>query len=305
MFVWRRRIGVSTVAAIAAALACGVAAAPAAAPGPPRNDNYLDSLELNAAGTVLDHVHTLADFKDTTSATVQTNLFDPCDVKGCPSGPPPPGPAEHTTCAKVNYGNTVWYDFYPDRNGAVRIRTSGYANVIALYTFSRSTLLPKDFPQRCAFDPNFFPATELVAQVKKGMSYTVQVGGANGASGQLKFEFDFFAAPPKRLTGDVTITAGPASGGLRINTVKVATARGATVTVRCGGRCNPKPKIHSATENFNLGGVFMPSGSKLQIFVTAPGSIGQLIQYTITPTGANKATFCLEPGSRKPRTKCH
>jgi hypothetical protein len=49
----------------------------------------------------------------------------------------------------------------------------------------------------------------------------------------------------------------------------------------------------------------MPSGSKLLVRATAPNSIGAVLQYTITPTGANKAIFCTEPGSNKLRKTCH
>jgi hypothetical protein len=266
-------------------------------PCPPANNNYLSSLELNRRGTKLDRVHTLLDVRTTTDATVQSNVLDPCGKATCP-----PGPAEHTSCSGISYGKTVWYDFYPDSDGTVRIRTSG-ANVIALYTWSVNTLVPASLPQRCLVNPGF-PSVELDAQVKKGRAYTFQVGDATGATDQLQMLFDYFV-PPRRLSADATITASGAPGGLRINNVNVTTARSATVSISCSGRCHPKPKSHSSTESFNLGGVFMPSGSKLLVRATAPNSIGAAIQYTITPTGATKAIFCTEPGSTKLRKTCH
>ena len=278
-----------------------VAAAPAAAPGPPVNDNYLQSFEFNTAGTKLNRTNTLEDIKDTTLATVQHNIFDPCLVAGCPATPPP-GPPEHTSCSGISYGNTVWYDFYPDANGMVRIRTSG-DNLIALYTFNTTSLVPSSVPQRCLINPGF-PSVELIAQVKKGIAYTFQVGETSGATGKLQLLFDYFVTP-KKIPIDAVLTAGAASGGLKINTVRVTTSRSATVSVSCSGRCHPKPKSRASVEKFNLGGVFMPTGSKLLIRATAKNAIGAALQYTITPTGANKATFCTEPGSNKLRKTCH
>jgi hypothetical protein len=42
----------------------------------------------------------------------------------------------------VGYGKTVWYDFFPDHDGHIEIRTSGLGNVIAIYTYDAHTLLP-------------------------------------------------------------------------------------------------------------------------------------------------------------------
>jgi hypothetical protein len=184
----------------------------------------------------------------------------------------------------------------------VRIRTSG-DNVIALYPYDTKTLVPRAVPQRCLVNPGF-PSVELDAQVKKGRAYTFQVGEATGATGKLQMLFDYFVTP-RRISADATITAAGAAGGLRINGVKVTTSRSAIVSITCSGLCHPKPKTHSSTESFNLNGVFMPSGSTLLVRATAPNSIGAALRYTITPTGANKAVFCTEPGSNKLRKSCH
>jgi hypothetical protein len=65
------------------------------------------------------------------------------------------------------------------------------------------------------------------------------------------------------------------------------------------------PRFGSDSLQFpGVSGVHMPSGSKLLIHVTAPHSIGSLIQYTILPGNFSKQTFCTEPGSNKPRSKC-
>jgi hypothetical protein len=156
----------------------GVGTAPASTPAPPGNDNYLFSLPLNAPGKSLNSTATLKDVEDTTNASVQTNIFSPCGQSVCPQGP-----AEPTTCHGVSYGKTIWYDFYPQADGSVSIRTAGYDNVIALHTFngnprSPSYLLPN--PATCLHQSSF-PSEQLVSPVKKGLSYTFQIGAAGGA----------------------------------------------------------------------------------------------------------------------------
>jgi hypothetical protein len=293
----------AAIAVVIAVLCSSVAAADTTpsclvmTPCPPANDNYLSSLELNRPGTKLDRVHTLQDVRTTTDATVQSNLLDPCGRATCP-----PGPAEHTTCSGISYGNTVWYDFYPDSDGTVRIRTSG-ANVIALYTWSVNTLLPSRLPQRCLVNPGF-PSVELDAQVKKGRAYTFQVGDATGATGQLQMLFDYFV-PPKRLTADSNITSSDSPNGSQLLDLSVTTNRAAKVRVTCGRFCRPLTKSGRAVEDFReLNGIHMPVGSKIKIYVTAPNAVGAYIEWDVVSSNIVKHILCLEPGSTKPRHKC-
>ena len=86
----------------------------------PVNDNYLSSLELNGPHTALNDSQTLKDVRSTVGATVQTNILSPCGLARCPNGP-----AEVTSCQGINYGATICYDFYPQADGDVSIRTSG------------------------------------------------------------------------------------------------------------------------------------------------------------------------------------
>ncbi len=293
-------LGVAIVGlGLAASGVVPVTVAASTAPAP-INDNYLDSLELNGPGTKLNDTDTLEDVRNTTNATVQTNIFDPCGQASCPSGPP-----EVTSCRGVSYGNTIWYDFYPNANGTVRIRTSGFDNVITLDQFSLKTALPNTANAICAHTSDF-PSEEMLASVQKGRSYTIQIGGVNDVGGPLQFLFDFFATPPHRLTAQATLTAKQIPNGIELVGLSVSTARAAKVTVECGGLCRPESAIDHAVESFpGLNGVQMPSGSKLQIFVTARHSIGAFIQYGILPGNFTKLTRCLEPGSRTPRTTCH
>jgi hypothetical protein len=283
-----------------AVLTWGGALAPASTPAPPVNDGYLNSLELNAPGSKLNDTDTLKDVRNTASATVQTNIFDPCGRAACPNGP-----AEVTSCRGVNYGNTVWYDFYPNVNGNIEIRTSGYDNVITLYPFSLKTALPNAGKSTCVH-ANDFPSEQMLTPVKKGQNYTVQIGSVSAGGGPLEVLFDFFATPPHRLTAQTTLKAKQITNGLQLLGLSVSTARAAKVTVTCGRFCHSQSASDHGTEKFpHLNGVQMPAGSNLKIFVTAPHSIGAYIDYGILNGNFTKTTRCLEPGSRKPRKTCH
>lgn len=288
------------VAAVTVGLAVpGAAAAPATAP---INDDYLLSLELNGPGTKLNSTATLKDVRDTTGATVQGNIFDPCGQSSCPQGP-----AEVTTCGGVTFGNTIWYDFYPQANGQVSIRTSGFDNVITLYRFDTRTLVPDSAGRLCAHQSGF-PSEQLVAPVKRGVAYTIQVGGVNATGGLLQFLFDYFISPPHRLSAQSSLTATDSGTGVKVLGLSVSTARAARVEVDCGRYCRRQSKSGSAVESFSrLNGIHMPAGSKLQIRVTAHNSIGVFIQYDIVGGTSvfTKLTRCTEPGSRTPRRKCH
>lgn len=271
-----------------------VSAAPASGPNAPVNDNYIDSLELNRPGTRLNRTDTLRAIPNTANATTQSDIFKP---------PASGGPPEITTCRGVSYGKTVWYDFYPDSDGNVRIRTAGFDNVITLYRFDRHTLLP--LSHQCAHQGTF-PSEELDASIKQGLAYTIQVGGVNGAGGPLQFLFDYFVPPPHRLTADSTLKARALSNGIQLLALSVSSARTTHVAVDCGRFCAPQSKFGKSVESFPaLNGINMPAGSQLHIRVTAPHSIGVYIQYNIVAGNFTKVTRCTEPGSRKPRTKCH
>jgi hypothetical protein len=274
--------------------------APANTPAPPVNDAYLNSLGLNGPGTPLNRTDTLKDVRNTTNASVQTNIFDPCGRVTCPAGP-----SEVNSCRGVNYGRTIWYDFYPDTDGVVQIRTSGFDNVITLYPFSLKTALPNVGKSRCVHNSSF-PSEQMSAPVLKRHSYTIQVGGVNDAGGPLQFLFDFFATPPHRLSAQSTLEAKQTSNGVELLGLSVSAARSADVAVSCGRFCRRESKTKQAVETFpHLKGVRMPAGSTLGIRVTAPHSIGVYIEYDILVGNFKKRTRCLEPGSRSPRRTCH
>ncbi|HWF54439.1 MAG TPA: hypothetical protein VG223_07435 [Solirubrobacteraceae bacterium] len=273
------------------------------------NDNYLNSLELNAPNTKLNATETLKDVRDTTGATVQTNIFNPCGLASCPSGP-----AEVTSCQGVSYGATVWYDFYPQANGVVGIRTSGFDNVIALYQFNARSLVPDTASSQCVHQGDF-PSEQLSAKVVKGAAYTFQIGGVVGAdgvaaTGQLELLFDYLVTKTPRLQANTTLTARATSSGISVIGLSVSSGhRGARVTVSCGRACRSQnrriPAHGSTTVAFSrLAGVGLPAGTKLQIRVTAPHTIGSFTQYTVQTGNFTKQTRCMEPGSTRPRRTC-
>ena len=227
----------------------------AAPPGAPVNDDYLESLQLNAPGSKLDRTSTLRDLRDTTLASVQGDVFAP---------PRSGGPAEVTACGSTGYGRTVWYDFYPDVSGVARIRANGFDTVLSVIPFNSETAVP-NFADRLCVNESSSTTEELLARVAKGRAYTIQVGGVGDTGGNLEFLFDFLADTdgdgvlddvdkcdrlrgpaseagcPKRLRANVTLRALPLSDGIKLLRLSVAASRGSRVSVRCAG-CRPQAK---------------------------------------------------------------
>jgi hypothetical protein len=273
------------------ALAFAAAPAIAQAPTAPINDNYLNSLELNKAGTPLDRVDTLVDHRDTTLATVQPDIFSP---------PNHGGPAEVTGCAGQAEGHTIWYDFYPDASGLVRIRTSGFDTIMAVMPFSTSTLVPDASQRQCVV--NLASNTqELFANVQKGVAYTVQIGGVGNEAGPLEFLFDYVVAAPK-LQADATAALLPQSGGVQVVKLTVKATKGSKVQVTCSRGCRSVSRTASkGTVTFpGLAGVQLSAGTTVKIFVTKKNSVGAFIVYHITRGNFSKSQRCLKPNTKTP-----
>ena len=301
----------------------GLAALPAAALAvPPSNDGYIQSVSVNAPNTPLTQDQ-VKDTRDTREATVQADLFTP---------PTAGGGAERTDCAGTQYGATVWYDFHPSANGTVRVQAAGYDAAVAVYEFD-----PTSARIGARVDCSNVPGAteELFVKVKKGKSYTIQIGGsdtgAGPATGDLDFTFEYLADTdgdgvldaldkcptqpgtsdgcPAVLTVLPTLTALPTGNGIRIRSLSVAAPKGALVKVRCSRagcafnqtRTVPtsKPLAFARLRNRSL-----RAGARLEIFVTRKQSIGSYIRYVVTPGGFKRTVRCLRPGSLVPRTSC-
>ena len=304
----------TVVVALLLAVPMAVEAAP---PGAPVNDDYLESLQLNAPRSKLDRRNTLRDVRDTSKASVQSDVFAP------PGGG---GPTEPTTCGRFSYGKTVWYDFHPDVSGIARIRANGFDTAISVTPFNAQSARPAFASRRCINDSSS-TTEELLARVSKGRAYTIQIGGVGDAGGNLEFLFDFLADTdgdgvlddvdkcdrlrgpageagcPRRLRASVTLRARPTASGIQLIGLRVNATRGSRVSVRCSG-CRPQVKRARTVGFGRLSGKRLRAGTSLVIRVTRRNSIGAYFKYQIKRGNFSKVERCLNPGSRKPRRRC-
>jgi hypothetical protein len=313
-------------AAAAAAGALVVAAVPATASAvPPANDNYLSSIRINDPGTVLT-TNEVTDSKDTSEATVQSDLFNP---------PTAGGGAEQTLCNGVPFGKTIWYDFHPDVPGTAELQTAGFNAAVSVYEFDRGTSrLTKLIG--CGNDPGV--TEDVFAPVQGGRSYTVQIGGVDEgggpAGGQMQFKFQFFgdrdqdgvfdaldhcktlAGPresggcPRDMKATVTLTAQPSGAGVVIRSLSVKARKGAKVSLSCRRKCHLK-ESHTAralaaktVSLKRVRGLFLSAGSSIVVKITKSGYFGDYIRYDVKAGNFKKLVRCTLPGSKKPRKHC-
>jgi hypothetical protein len=315
------------VALIASLLAVSPAAATAShVAGAPRNDDYLQSLAINDPGTRLFSGFT--DRVDTTNASVQGDLFHPTAAGGPGSG----GPAEPVQGEGRRFGKTVWYDFYPDSSGLVRILATGYNAVVCLIPFSQRDASP-NFREAVCSDRSSGSVEELTDDVRGGVAYTVQIGGVNDASGLLEVSVDFLpdsdgdgevdpvdACPrqfgtrsngcpaPVRATPRVTWTQ--AGQGVELDELSVTAERGARVAVSCTrDRCRTR-RVQAGRGRRgrvvfrSLEGRFLPEGTRVTVRVTLPNAIGLYVRYTVRNGTIVRAERCTSPRGTRPRRTC-
>lgn len=302
-------VALATLTAIAATTAITAGATSSAAPSAPIvcvkapceaapiNDSYLAGLNLNEPstphhpGTPLNRTETLRDERNTAAATVQSDIFNP---------PSSGGPAELTGCNGVSEGKTIWYNFFPNANGLVRVRTSAaFGTVMAVMPYNPKTLLPDGGQRKCAVNQPT-SAGELFASVQAGKSYTLQIGGVESAGGKVEFLFDYVVAP-KRLQAEATLTAQPLGGGVQVVSLAVSAPRHARVEVRCTRGCRPQATTARTVRFSRLGGAVLPNGAALKIYVTAKNETGAYIEYKIGHASFTKIQRCLAPGSKRPK----
>ena len=291
------------------------------AQAPPVNDNYLDSKPINTPGSRLNRADTIRDSVDTTNATVQSDVFSP---------PQSGGPPELTTCSGTSYGKTVWYDFYPDVNGVVQLRASGYDTVLTALPFSRRTGRPNFDAAQCA-NVSSSTTEAFFVEVRGGDAYTVQIGGVGSAGGPLEFLFDFLADTdgdgvldtvdkcdrldgpkgnngcPRRQNVNVKLRARATATGIVVDALTVTVRRGSRVVVTCSRGCRRQVKRADATGTMifhGIDGAALPAGARLEIRVTKRGYFGNFVRYTILPGNFKKIERCMNPGSRRLRRSC-
>lgn len=282
-------------------------------------DDYLESGSLNTPGERLERRDTLRVRQDTTAATVQSDVFNP---------PRSGGPAELTTCGSTAYGHTVWYDFYPDVQGSVRLRASGYDSVITVVPFNRTTFVPSFDRALCVNRETANSTEEFLVQVERGRAYTIQIGGVGAAAGMLDFQFDFFADTdgdgvfdendncrtlagtrrngcPVTLRVDSTLRARAVPGGIEVVSLAVTAPRRSRVAASCSRGCAREVQRSQGTVRLRrVQGRRLDAGASIVIRVTRRGAIGKYIRYRILDGNFKRVERCTLPGSRKPRRRC-
>jgi hypothetical protein len=322
-------VGLVIARLLAAGMAVGAlvgAALPAAAGAvPPANDNYLDSIPINSAGTVLT-TNEVTDSRDTTEATVQSDLFAPRSTGGG---------AENVLCDGVPFGRTVWYDFHPDIPGTAELQTAGFNAAVSVYEFDRTTSkLTKLIG--CGNDPGV--TEDVFAPVSGGKSYTVQIGGvdegAGPAGGNLQFTFQFFGdrdlddvfdpldhcktipgpresgGCPADLKSTVRLTATPAGNGIVVRSLSVKARKGSHASLSCRKKCtlkqgrNARARASKTVSFSKLKNRFLPAGASIVIRVTRAGYFGDYVRFDIKPGNFKRIDRCLYPGSKKTHKHC-
>jgi hypothetical protein len=279
------RFGVALAAIAFLTSVASVSAAPTA----PANDNYLASTRIGSVDTLPRH---FSDQVDTTAATVQPDLFH-LDSQGLALGG---GAAENTRCGSASFGRTVWYDFFPRTAGGVELTATGFDAVIAVYEWDPATSRIRRLV-RCQ---NASARSSEVMQLylRRGGSYTVQVGGAplggDFASGRLDFEFRFYAdrdgdevldgnddcrrqagpfpaGCPPELHPHIDWAGSRVGGGVRLTSLTVSSIpRGSRVAARCRecGLRQARASGRGAVVLSRFVNQTLRNGSALEIWVT-------------------------------------
>jgi PKD repeat protein len=110
-------------------------------------------------------------------------------------------------------------------------------------------------------------------------------------------------APVVTLSGEIM------SRGMRVTSLTVRAPRGALVVVKCRGKgCGVdrrRKRVKRNTVGFKTYQRFLRAGTKLEIFVRKPGTIGDFTRYTIRagkfPVRTDR---CLPAGKNKPAKSC-
>jgi hypothetical protein len=304
--------------ATAALVIAALAGAPAAAAAPPENDNYLAPAALNAAGSEMPRDTVTSPTTDTTEATLQADLLNP------PAGG---GPPEPDTCGETPLGRTVWYRFFPDVDGRVKLQAVGFDATLALVPFtSVDAPLPQGYT--CA---NLREDTieTLEAPVEAGTGYAVQVGGTAGAGGILQVSFTFLpdrdgdgvtdeedrcprrtgtanGCPPEIVVA-IAYKYDRAPSGARFKYLDLRGAPpGARVDVRCSRGCRrQRLKVRARLTHIkSFRGRFMPAGARIELRITKRGYIGAYRKFTVSAGDVETTDGCLQPGSPVPRRSC-
>ena len=309
----------SHLIALAALVLAASVAAPAASAAPPEKDHYLAATALNAPGSEMPRDTVTTPSTDTTEATLQADLLDP---------PSAGGPPEPDACRGTQLGRTVWYRFFPDVDGRVKLQAVGFDATLALVPF---TSVAAPLPQGYACANLRDDTIETIEQpVDVGTGYAVQVGGALGAGGHAAGRVHLPAGPRRRRrdrrAGPVPAKARhgerlPAGDRCR-DRVQVrrrperravplprrrGAPRGSRIDVRCSRGCGRQrlPVRSRLTHIKSFRGRFMPAGARIELRITKRGHIGAYRKFTVSAGDVRTTDGCLRPGSTEPRRSCN
>ena len=300
----------------ALAFALLAATVPASA-APPANDDYLAATELNSPGSEMPRDTVTSPATDTSEAGLQADLLSP---------PSSGGPPEPSGCGASELDRTVWYRFFPDVDGRVRMQAVGFDTTLALVPFtSVETPLPQGYT--CANQRDDTIET-LDVPVTAGTGYAVQAGGAAGAAGVLQVSFTFLpdrdgdgvtdavdrcprrpgtanGCPPKLIAG-ISYKYDSAPNGARFRYLEVRAPTGARVEVSCSRGCRrERLTVRSRlTRVKSFRGRFMSAGTRIEVRVTKRGHIGTYRRFTVSVGDVTTSDGCLQPGSTVPRRSC-
>ena len=94
---------------------------------PPANDDYLAATALNTPGSPMPRDTVTTPATDTSEAGLQADLLSP---------PSNGGPPEPSACGATGLDRTVWYRFFPDVDGRMKLQAVGFDATLALVPFT-------------------------------------------------------------------------------------------------------------------------------------------------------------------------
>jgi hypothetical protein len=282
-------------------------------PPPPPNDNYLLSTIIPQSETTGMTPQTYTDTQNTTSATVQSDLFDP-EQNGLNLGG---GGPEPLSCGGQSFGNTIWYDILPKIPEGVQLQVSGFPSEVVVYEWStKDSKITRTIGCR-ALAPTVPNTWVLPAELAKNRAYTVQIGGldavpgnpATAASGQLAFSATFvpdhdgdgiydledscptlpgvpqFGGCPPTISPGLQYHYSSSTGsGIVISQLFDVTSvpAGARVTARCSCGVSDVAGVGAHATSVNLPaflGATLPLGSRVTFWITKGATHHGLYKY--------------------------
>ena len=314
------------VPSLIAAAASLAVLAPTALAAPPVNDNYLASLPVDRV-----------EFRSTvdlTEATVQQDIFNP-SRDGQPLGG---GTTENTVCKGTPFGKTAWFDLTPQSDGAIDVSAAGtgFTPVVVLYEWSQAN---SQITRMVDCTP--VAGGRLALDVKKGRSYTIQLGGAGGIGGPATLSVDYFADTdgdgeydaldkcpevpgiarfggcPPELRVVPSIGFDRTGNGVRISRLVVdRVPKGAKVVAKCSG-CGSQTVRAKKTGTISLTklvGKTVRAGGNVEIRVTLGsqrtgtykfGATGSYFKWPVQANGLGKRqTRCIAAGTASKIETC-